>query len=71
MLCKMARAPCARRYNRRGTYRNLLVLNDRQATVHFFLLCFQRGCCGYCDCRCQKTAAGMICLVFTCLVYDV
>ena len=55
---KMACAPCPRRYNRRGTYRYLFVLDDRQSAVHFLFLRFHHRRGGKHGCCRKETAAG-------------
>lgn len=58
MLGKMTCAPCTRRHNRRGTYRNLLVLDNRQPSVHFLFLRFYHRRGGKHGCCRKETAAG-------------
>ena len=58
MLRETACAPRSRRYDRRGTHRDLLVLDDGQSAVHLLLLRLYRRCDGEHGRRREEAAAG-------------
>lgn len=63
MTRHVTQAPGSGRNDGSDTLRYLLVLNDRQSTVHFLLLRFEGGCGNRYGCGSQECAAGSIYLL--------